>query len=321
VVKKVVEIGNCFLAVILGIIIVNITRTFYIEKSKINLVSPPSVSYQPQPGVAKKFPPYKYYAANILMRNLFNIPSTKVYYEKNEREKTFPSKGKSNLPTTNLKLALKGTVVTQSEGGSWAIIEILPQRKQRLYRKGELVWGAKIEAIERRKIILRKGDAQEVLFLNGREKTGRVSYERKKVATLRRFYNRRKESYQKQKKKELSSVASPKVELGKIVVNKKTKFFDLVNQAKQILIGNSITPYFVDGKLSGYQIRALSSNNPLFKLGIRKGDIIKEVNGVVIDKPEKIINAYLSSKNTHEIEVVIERQGKKEVLRYKIDEE
>jgi type II secretory pathway component PulC len=54
------------------------------------------------------------------------------------------------------------------------------------------------------------------------------------------------------------------------------------------------------------------------KLGLQNNDVVRKVNGQAIDKPEDIFQAYSQLQRDSNIELEIERGGRREVLRYEI---
>ena len=55
------------------------------------------------------------------------------------------------------------------------------------------------------------------------------------------------------------------------------------------------------------------------KLGLKRLDIIKEVNGEPIDSPAKAMELYNALKNTTRIDLGIERNGRLENFNYQIE--
>ena len=64
----------------------------------------------------------------------------------------------------------------------------------------------------------------------------------------------------------------------------------------------------------------VKEDSTLFKLGIRDGDIVTEVNGISVNSPDRVIQAYLQAKDSSNVQVSIERKGRREILQYQIIE-
>jgi type II secretory pathway component PulC len=54
------------------------------------------------------------------------------------------------------------------------------------------------------------------------------------------------------------------------------------------------------------------------KLGLQNNDVVRKVNGQALDKPEDVFQAYSQLQRDANIELEIERGGKREILRYEI---
>lgn len=69
-------------------------------------------------------------------------------------------------------------------------------------------------------------------------------------------------------------------------------------------------PNLVPGGIDGYKLYQIGKKNPLYALGARSGDIIKRVNGMPMNKTEKMLEIYGSIKQAAKIVVDLERKGK-----------
>ena len=88
-------------------------------------------------------------------------------------------------------------------------------------------------------------------------------------------------------------------------------FTKLLNQAR-------VVPHTKDGKFVGYQIRAIDKGSLYEKLGLKNGDIIREINGDPIDSPEKAMNLFKVLRNEKEFMLNLDRGGNDTHLNYHI---
>jgi general secretion pathway protein C len=72
------------------------------------------------------------------------------------------------------------------------------------------------------------------------------------------------------------------------------------------------------GNPVGYSVSEIIPGSLMEKLGLKNNDVVKKVNGMVITKPEEIMQAYAQLQRDANIEVEIERGGRSEILRYDI---
>ncbi len=74
----------------------------------------------------------------------------------------------------------------------------------------------------------------------------------------------------------------------------------------------SAQPYTKDGQLIGFRVRAGKRRRVFRQLGLRNGDIVKEVNRIVIDSPEKGIMLMSELSGASDLSITVLR-GKREV--------
>ncbi|MCP4134354.1 MAG: PDZ domain-containing protein, partial [bacterium] len=69
-------------------------------------------------------------------------------------------------------------------------------------------------------------------------------------------------------------------------------------------------PYRKDGKIEGYQLIRVRPHNIFYKIGFRRGDIIKGVNRQKIDSPETLARIWGTIKDQSKLIIDVERGGK-----------
>jgi general secretion pathway protein C len=82
------------------------------------------------------------------------------------------------------------------------------------------------------------------------------------------------------------------------------------NNMDNALQGLQAGPYRVNGQIVGYRLINVRPNNIMFKLGARSGDIVRRVNGQILDSTQKLMSMWESIKNDPKITVDLERDGK-----------
>lgn len=181
-----------------------------------------------------------------------------------------------------LNLKLKGTVVGK-EAFSFAVIEDTKSRKQDLYRVGDSIRNLKITKITENEVILQGAEGPLSLTLS---------------------------------EKLPSSLASlPETEV-RVVSRKEIE--EAKRNVNQIFSQVRISPFFKSGKMEGFRVNYIIPGSMVEKMGIRKGDIIKKINGQAIDSPSKIFEFYRKFGNSNRIVVEIDRYGKNESLVYQV---
>ncbi len=195
---------------------------------------------------------------------------------------------------------LVGTI-TGPGGNSWAILQEKGSRKQQIFRVHGNIDGGKIVRISRNQIQIERDGKRETLRLS-EERTG----------------------FQPAGK--LLPPPAPKPSTGEEVKKLSANRFLVNREDVTAAVGNinqfmtqaRLKPYFEKGKPAGYSVSEVVPGSLIEKLGLKNRDIIKKVNGMLVTRPEEVMQAYSQLQRDSNIEVEIERGGRTEVLRYEI---
>ena len=72
-----------------------------------------------------------------------------------------------------------------------------------------------------------------------------------------------------------------------------------------------------DGKnITGFKLIKIELGSIYEKLGLKEGDIIKKIDGEAVTTPTVAQSLFSKIKKSDKTEIVIERNGKEEILRY-----
>lgn len=91
----------------------------------------------------------------------------------------------------------------------------------------------------------------------------------------------------------------------------------VLKKVDNALRGLRAGPYREDGQIKGYKLFQLRPYNILYKLGARRGDIIKRVNGHPIDSTEKLYKLWGAIQG--ESRIVIDLERNRNVMTYEFD--
>lgn len=116
------------------------------------------------------------------------------------------------------------------------------------------------------------------------------------------------------KEKPAASEASPAG--GKIVLDQK-EVDDALGNLDKLQKEVNIVPNFQDGKMDGFKVVSIKPGGLISKLGVRRGDVLKNVNGQELDikRGMELFSTMRDSKN-FSLDVV--RGGKNQTLEYEI---
>ncbi|WP_457551874.1 type II secretion system protein N [Desulfobacula sp.] len=211
----------------------------------------------------------------IVKRNLFKV---EIEEKKSSDKKSTKSKEPEKLEITGLKLILWGTVT----GGNnvYAVIENKKLSQQDLYEVGDSIQGAKIKQISRHEIILSYQGKDQVLEMETDNK----------------------------------NISTPKMPMEWGNINKMTDdkiFKNISSDNIDVLIKQiKIRPHFSEGEPDGLMVYGIKPNSILKQLGIKNGDIIKDINGMETLSSEDVSSFYNEIKLTENTKITLLRQGK-----------
>jgi general secretion pathway protein C len=231
-----------------------------------------------------KIPPFSRYRF-ILVRNIFHS-STKSAVA---ADKTVVE----NIKPTERNLKLWGTVVGSDPAGAYAIIEESgvdsSRRKQSLYKRGDIVQGAKIKKILREKVILSANGNNEILRIAKPQSSGRI--QRTKSAynrSLNRPIRQRRTLRSSQIQKALSNIDT------------------IMSQA-------NIRPHS-----EGFQITRIRPASIFRRLGLRNGDIVTAVGNRPIHSVNDAMEIWQDLTARGETSISLKRRGRTRIIDYRI---
>lgn len=251
--------------------------------------------------VSQKIVPYENYAA-ILERNIFS-PGDKglkllPLAEKGNNQKALGG-SKEGVPGGPGSYKLMGTVAGP-KNRSWAILQNNVSRKQEIHRSQETVNGGKIVQISRDQIVIERDGKIEKLAIS--EQPEAISH---RPVVPRAALPRSK-----------GEVVS-RLSANRFVVNRED-VTAAVGNINQFMTQARLKPHFDKGRPVGYSVTEIKPGSLIQKLGLKNSDIIKKVNGMVVTRPEEVMQAYTQLQRDSNIELEIERGGRLEILHYEV---
>jgi general secretion pathway protein C len=80
------------------------------------------------------------------------------------------------------------------------------------------------------------------------------------------------------------------------------------------------TPYFVNGQQQGYRVYPGRDRRQFAALGLRPGDLIKDIDGQSLTDPTEAMKIFQSLGTADQVSVTVERDGQPEVIVLKTDQ-
>lgn len=201
-----------------------------------------------------------------------------------------PEVSDEDLEDTRLSnLQLRGTIASPETTMSAAIIAD-GRDEEKVYLIGDPISsGAKLHAVYTDRVVLNE---------NGRFTNLRLPEEYKQVATAptRRSTTQRR--------------ATPDPSIQSVVSQNVARLADVIRP----------TPYFVNGQQQGYRVYPGRDRRQFAALGLRPGDLIKDIDGQALTDPTQAMEIFQSLGTASQVSVTVERNGQPEVIVLKTDQ-
>lgn len=189
-----------------------------------------------------------------------------------------------NLEETRLtNLSLKGTVASAQPEFSVAIIAD-GNNEEKVYAIDEQIGSsAKLHAVYADRVVLNENGKLTNLRLPKEFPTSQPNSVRRNTATRRQATR--------------NSIQS-------VVSNNLTNLADVIRP----------TPYFSNGKQVGYRVYPGRNRQQFAALGLRPGDLIKDIDGQALNDPTQAMQVFQSLGSAQEVSVTVERNGQPETI-------
>ena len=200
-----------------------------------------------------------------------------------------PEVSDENLEDTRLSnLELKGTIASPEPSMSAAIITD-GRNEEKVYLIGDPISsGAKLHAVYTDRVVLNE---------NGRLTNLRLPEEYKQTAApVRRTTTQRR--------------TAPTQSIQSVVSQNVARLADVIRP----------TPYFVNGQQQGYRVYPGRDRRQFAALGLRPGDLIKDIDGQSLTDPTQAMQIFQSLGTASQVSVTVERNGQPDVIVLKTDQ-
>ncbi len=191
-----------------------------------------------------------------------------------------------DLEETSLSLTLSGTMAGTDNRLTIAIIAD-NRNEENIYSIGDtIIAGATLHAVYTDQVVLNRSGNLEALSLPNDLPSGSAPVRRQ--TTVNRTVETRQNSRSIQD----------------VVAQNATKLADVIRPA----------PHVVDGQQQGYRVFPGRNRKQFAALGLKPGDVIKDVNGVSLTDREQAMQIFQSLGNADRVSVTVERNGQPQVL-------
>jgi general secretion pathway protein C len=190
-----------------------------------------------------------------------------------------------DLAETRLNLLLKGTIAATSDSLSLAIIAANGNDDKVYTVTDTIVPGTTLHAVYSDRVILNRDGQLEALKLPKEFPGGpaRAPVYSMPLAT---------------------STPDPAPSIQEVVSQNVTKLADVIRP----------TPYFVAGQQQGYRVYPGRNRKQFAALGLRPGDLIKDIDGASLTDPQQAMEIFQNLGSSDQVTVTVERNGQPQVL-------
>lgn len=199
---------------------------------------------------------------------------------------------------SGLRLKLLGTLVAGDPEWSFASIQDMNTLKSTTYMVNDPIQGATVLEIERSRVIILNNGRKEFIDATGGDGVGAPVAMAPVVPTT-------------------TNTAPPQGNLGEGVRPTGENTYEVdrgevdktLSNLNQVAMQARIVPAFKDGVAQGFKLFSIRPNSIYSKIGVQNGDVIKRINGLDLNSPEKALEVYTKLKDSSRIDLELERNG------------
>ena len=195
-----------------------------------------------------------------------------------------PADYDDSLAETRQNLSLKGTIAAMRPDGGLAIIADSRNEEKVYAIRDTVVPGTTLHAVYSDRVILNEGGALKALKLPKEFPQGAAAPRRSTTSVSRASNNRQS----------IQTVISQNV----------ARLADVVRP----------TPYMVAGQMQGYRVYPGRDRKQFAALGLRPGDLIKDIDGAALTDPQQAMQIFQSLGSADQVSVTVERNGQPQSL-------
>lgn len=189
-----------------------------------------------------------------------------------------------------LPLSLSGVVVSKNADASVAVLKNEETGKTVILTVGDSVLDMELTQVFYDGVVLQKGEKIYWLLL---EKNPQIKADNVKE----------KNSHRDKKADPESSLLQREYVRSEVLKRVKQERGLIIKETKVI-------PNYVDGKIDGFKVIGLPMNGIASEVGIQKDDVIKEINGIKLNRLSVLVMLYNKIPEVERYEVLIERDKK-----------
>ncbi|PCJ20531.1 MAG: hypothetical protein COB02_03160 [Candidatus Cloacimonadota bacterium] len=250
----------------------------------------------------------------IVDKDLFSVKPPPIVKKKNpvrvkKRKKTPPPPPPKKIVASNLRLELHGVIMDDDD--SVAFIYNLTNRENNVYSIGEIIQpGVKLTKVLLHKIIIDNNGRRQEIVEKGYKDDLKDLLSGKAVYTgsaTRTSVSRPTKNQAFAITKVKDTVYITQKEVGRQVKN----LSSLLSQVR-------VQPYFRGGRAQGFKVLHVKRGSFMEALGIKAGDIIKAINGQLVDSMQKGYQIFNKLQNDTSVDIELIRSGQNKNIHFEM---
>jgi type II secretion system protein C len=202
-------------------------------------------------------------------------------------------------PTTQ-RFNLLGTIVMNDESLSVALVENQGTNQKQAVKKDELFFDNKFQVmkVDRKRLCFQVKSTQEFEYVQIPEEGGLMAGGLSTGGSSLRDG--------------ISATGENRYQIQQSYLDNQ------LNDLSNVLQTAKAVPAIEGGKMKGFLIQSIEEDSVFSSLGLGAGDVLKEVNGIVLDNAGKGLEAFTALKGSKKIELIVTRGGQDQVISYEV---
>lgn len=202
-------------------------------------------------------------------------------------------------PSTQ-RLNLLGTIVMNDESLSVALVENAGTAQKQAVKKEELFFDNKYQAmkVDRKRFCFQNKSTQEFEYIQIPEEGGMMGAGLSPSGLSVRDG--------------ISTTGENRYQIQQGFLESQ------LNDLSNVLQTAKAVPAIEGGKMKGFLIQSIEEDSVFASLGLGAGDVLKEVNGIVLDNAGKGLEAFTALKGSKKIELTVTRNGQDQQISYEV---
>ncbi|NOX70943.1 MAG: type II secretion system protein GspC [Gammaproteobacteria bacterium] len=230
------------------------------------------------------------HANSSSLGNVQSIANAHLFGEASvEVAEVIPQGPIENLAETRLALTLKGIIAGSDDSMSFAIIADNRDEEKIYAIDDAVVPGTKLHAVYTEQVVLNRSGNLEALKLPKEFPKSSSPVRRNQTASRRATS---------------TNSRSNSGSIQNVLAQNVTKLADVIRP----------TPYFKGGQQQGYRVFPGRDRKKFALLGLRPGDLIKDIDGAALTDPQQAMKIFENLGTADQVSVTVERNGQPQVL-------